>query len=203
MEGDMQEIEDLIIIGGQSVLEKPDGLGNMPLHTAIMYDRIEVIRLFGARGMNLSKPCDSVRFGTPAFFAQHYGKTAILTLLWELGIDLGAKCDKWGFPPLYYCGLRGDTFTADHIKEVMSRGTLGDVKQRIIACAFYTYSARLIYKQLKAEREQMTYVQVLIAAPWRGGVVRMRMNRAEKARDKEKGVKEESSEEEEEEEEKD
>ena len=68
-----------------------------------------------------------------------------------------------------------------HLEMLQSRGTLQDVKASIIARCTRGLFGRNIFRAKKKEKERYTTAQVMIAAPWRGGVVRMAKNRRELA----------------------
>ncbi|GMH62853.1 hypothetical protein TL16_g03568, partial [Triparma laevis f. inornata] len=175
----LDTINDIYLAGDYPDLSAPDDVGNTPAHLAVLFDRPEVLKWLHSKGVDLSKKCDSSNFGTPTFYAMHYGKTGMLTDLWAMGYDLSADCDKFELPPLYYAEKKGDTLTADHIKACMAAGTLQDVKATIIQRCTRGLFARNIYREKKAHRERQVLAQTIISAPWRGGVVRMRNNRRE------------------------
>ena len=159
-------------------------MGNTPAHLAVLFDRPEVLKWLHSKGVDLGKKCDDKNFGTPAFYAMHYGKTGMLTDLWAMGYDLSAPCDKYDLPPLYYAEKKGDTLTANHIKFTMSQGTLQDVKATIIQRCTRGLFARNIYREKLVYRERESFAQTIIAAPWRGGAVRMRNNKREVEEDR-------------------
>jgi hypothetical protein len=80
-------------------------------------------------------------------------------------------------PPSYYADKKGDTLTLAHINDLMSRGTLQDVKATIIQRCTRGLFARIIYRGLLADQVRRIAAQTAIGAPWRGGVVRMRNNK--------------------------
>eukprot|EP00520_Triparma_pacifica_P010595 CAMPEP_0118635608 /NCGR_PEP_ID=MMETSP0785-20121206/2165_1 /TAXON_ID=91992 /ORGANISM="Bolidomonas pacifica, Strain CCMP 1866" /LENGTH=227 /DNA_ID=CAMNT_0006526649 /DNA_START=93 /DNA_END=773 /DNA_ORIENTATION=+ len=176
-ENDLQTINDLHASGDYPDLSKPDDVGNFPAHLAVLFDRREVLKFLHDKGVDLSKKCDTTNYGTPAFYAMHYGKTDMLSDLWKMGYDLSAPCDRYGLAPLYYAEKGGDTFTASHLKDVMSRGTLQDVMALLIQRVTRGHFGRNIRRAKVKERERYGFAQTLIAAPWRGGVVRMRFNK--------------------------
>ena len=176
-EGDLSTIRDLISSGDYPDLNIPDEVGNVPAHLAVLFDRPAVLRLLHSLGVDLSRKCDPVNYGTPAFYAMHYGKVGLLTDLWEMGVDLSAPCDKFGLPPLYYAEKKGDEHTAKHLKSLLGRGTLHDVKAtRIQKCARGMFARKRV-KDLRQLRERKNYSQVSIGKVWRGGVTRMRMRK--------------------------
>ena len=175
----MDTINDIYLAGDYPDLHAPDDVGNFPAHLAVLFDRPEVLKWLHSKGCDLSKKCDDKNFGTPAFYAMHYGKTGMLTDLWAMGYDLDAPCDKYELPPLYYAEKKGDALTAEHIKFCMSRGTLQDVMATIIQRCTRGLFARNIFREKVAYRERQSLAQTVIAAPWRGGVVRMQNNRRE------------------------
>jgi len=185
VEGDLDILNDLHSSGDCSDLTKGDDLGNTPTYLACAFDQPEVLRYLHKKKVDLSRPCDANRFGNAAFFAMHYGKTAILTDLWEMGYDVSAPCEKFGFPPIYYAKLKKDTIMVDHLEMLQNRGTLQDVKATIIARCTRGMFARTIYRAEIELRTRKAFSQVTIAAPWRGGVFRMRNTRQELAQEKE------------------
>ena len=176
-ENDLRTISDLHASGDYPDLSLPDDVGNYPAHLAVLFDRREVLKLLHKKGVDLSKKCDSKGYGTPAFYAMHYGKTDMLSDLWAMGYDLSSPCDKYNLPPLYYATKKGDEFTARHLEDVMSRGTLQDVMALVIQRCCRGHFGRNVGRERKKERERYAFAQTLISGPWRGGVVRMRFNR--------------------------
>ena len=181
VEGDLDTVNDLYLSGSYSDLTMGDDVGNTPAFLACLFDRPEVLRFLHKNGVDLNRPCDAAKFGNSSFFAMHYGKTQILTDLWEMGYDIGAPCDKFGFPPIYYAELKKDEIMVAHLKMLQSRGTMQDVKATIIERCTRGLFARNFFRAKKKEKERCITAQIMIAAPWRGGCVRMANNRRELA----------------------
>ncbi len=179
-EGDIETLKDLHSSGDYPDLSQPDGVGNTPAHLAVLFDRPEVLKFLHAKGVDLGRKCDATNFGTPAFYCMHYGKTQMLSDLWSMGYDLSEPCDKWGMPPLYYAEKKGDKLIVEHLKELISRGTLQDVMATIIQRVTRGLFSRNIYREMVKERDRLSLAQTMIAAPWRGGVVRMRDHKRRK-----------------------
>ena len=166
-ENDIDTIRDLYLSGDYPDLSKPDDVGNYPAHLAVLFDRPAVLKFLHERGVDLSAKCDSCGYGTPSFYAMHYGKTDILSDLWRMGYDLSSPCDRYGLPPLYYAAKRGDKLTADHISSVMSRGTLQDVMATKLQRCSRGHRDRKRYRQMIGDRDRQNEAQAVIAAPWR------------------------------------
>ena len=55
-----------------------------------------VLNLLHELGVDLTKPCDDMSYGAPAFWASKYGREHCLLELFSLGIDLNAPCERYG-----------------------------------------------------------------------------------------------------------
>ena len=69
-------------------------------YLAIYYDRPNVIRYLHHRGVDLSKFCDPMMFGTPYFYAIGFHRFEIVVALEQLGYSLQVPCDSFGQTPL-------------------------------------------------------------------------------------------------------
>ncbi len=56
---------------------------------------------------------------TPAWYAAYYGHSELLTTLDELGVDLGAPCDRAGSTPLAWTRQRGHQEASDTLRTLL------------------------------------------------------------------------------------
>ena len=85
-------------------LEKADDLGIKLPYLAIFYDRPEMLVYLYKRGVDLTKPCDAMDFGTPMFYAVNFNRVRLVETLDSLGVSLNSGCDTLGGMTPYYYG---------------------------------------------------------------------------------------------------
>ena len=81
---------------GECDLSKPTELGTTCAYLAVLNDRPEVLRLLAECGIDLTKPCDAMNYGAPAFWAAKYGREHCLLELFNLGVDIHDSCERFG-----------------------------------------------------------------------------------------------------------
>lgn len=126
--GDVECFKELIENMDIDQLQNVDYFGNNPAHIACKLNKPYILKALHEKGVDLSKPCDTVSFGSPIFYALQYQNVSILNLLWELGYDISGSCDKFGNSALYHAELKGDTVITESINEICKRGTYHDEK---------------------------------------------------------------------------
>ena len=110
-------------------LERVDDCGLSLPYLAVHYDRPDMVRYLHKRGLDLSKPCDPMEFGTPMFYAVSTGKMHIVETLDSLGISVKAVCDTYmKKTPSFYASLTGDPSVALKIENLVYKEQLaGDM----------------------------------------------------------------------------
>lgn len=103
-------------------LEKVDDCGLSLPYLAVHYDRPDMIRYLHKRGLNLSKPCDPMEYGTPMFYAVSMGKIHIVEALDSIGVSVAHPCDSYlKLPPSFYAARIGDSSVAKKIDRLMEQ----------------------------------------------------------------------------------
>jgi hypothetical protein len=142
----MENKTDLLDIYSIEQLSEPDDNGIKLQYSVIHFDQPELIRYLYKRGMDFSKPCDPMGFGTPIFYAVTLNKLDIVEVLWKLGISLTDPCDKFKRTPIYHARKLENERMVHLIEKLSTR--------RARATAFLTknilrYRAVLGYKKMK------------------------------------------------------
>ena len=115
---------DLLDILPSSVLSLPtDDLGLTPAFLAIYHDRPEMIDYLQRRGVDFSKPCDSMEFGTPLFYAVTLGRTRLIKQLDLMGCSVRDSCDKLGQVPMVHAERMDDHNSIDAIGWALKKET--------------------------------------------------------------------------------
>lgn len=113
---------DLLDLLTLKELERVDDCGLSLPYLAVHYDRPDMIRYLFKRGLDLSKPCDPMEFGTPMFYAVNLGRIHIVETLDSLGISVNNACDAYlKLTPSYYASRIGDTSVAIRIENLMTK----------------------------------------------------------------------------------
>ena len=103
-------------------LEKVDDCGLSLPYLAVHYDRPDMIRYLHKRGLDFSKPCDPMEYGTPMFYAVNMGKIHIVETLDSLGISVNHVCDTYmKLTPSYYASRIGDPSVAHSIQRLQAQ----------------------------------------------------------------------------------
>ncbi len=112
-----QELLDLYSL---EELQRTDDLGLSLPFLAIFYDQPDALRYLHKRGMDLSKPCDPMGFGTPYFYAVTLGKSRLLQTLNSLLYSYTLPCETlFNYTPVYYASRRDDMYLLDTIKTMI------------------------------------------------------------------------------------
>lgn len=116
---------DLLDLMTLKELERVDDCGLSLPYLAVHYDRPDMIRYLHKRGLDLSKPCDPMEFGTPMFYAVSMGRVHIVETLDSLGISVNNVCDTYmKLTPAYYASITGDSSVAVKIHNLMYKEQL-------------------------------------------------------------------------------
>jgi hypothetical protein len=116
---------DLLDLMTLKELERVDDCGLSLPYLAVHYDRPDMVRYLHKRGLDLSKPCDPMEFGTPMFYAVSMGKVHIVEALDSLGISVTNVCDTYmKLTPAYYASLSGDQSVTAKIHNLVHKEQL-------------------------------------------------------------------------------
>mmetsp|Transcript_28259 Transcript_28259/g.36556 ORF Transcript_28259/g.36556 Transcript_28259/m.36556 type:complete len:172 (-) Transcript_28259:163-678(-) len=170
-----------------------------------MMVKTEVLRCLHELGVDLTKPCDSMGYGSPAFWAAKYGREHILLELFNLGIDLNGPCERYGKDPKFMAAVCGNHNAIDRVDQlrqkrnfsaafiqallrgVITRTRASLLRRQYAACAIIQKRMRGevvriqrgfgIYKQRTIGQRvaRRQIASVKIEALVRGGVVRLKM----------------------------
>lgn len=103
-------------------LERVDDCGLSLPYLAVHYDRPDMIRYLHKRGVDLSKTCDPMDFGTPMFYAVNMGRIHIVETLDSLGVSVNNVCDSYlKLTPSYYASRIGDPSVGVRIENLMTK----------------------------------------------------------------------------------
>ena len=137
---------DLLDLLEKKDLEQVDDCGLSLQFLAVYYDRPDMIRYLHKRGIDLSRPCDPMEFGTPMFYAVSMGKIHIVETLDSLGISVGSACDGYlKLSPSYYASRIGDPSIGHKIRTLMDR--------EVTAC-------RLFKKNFDKQKARKRYLRI-------------------------------------------
>lgn len=116
---------DLLDLMTLKELERVDDCGLGLAYLAVYYDRPDMIRYLHKRGVDLSKPCDPMEFGTPMFYAVTMGKVHVVEALDSLGVSVTNVCDTYmKLTPAYYATLSGDQAVSVKIHNLVHKEQL-------------------------------------------------------------------------------
>lgn len=144
---------DLLDILPASVLSVPtDDLGLTPAFLAIYYDRPDMIAYLHKRGVDFSKPCDPMEFGTPLFYAISLGRSRLICQLDMLGASIDKTCDRFGQLPIVHAQRLDDQGALEAIQWAAG-------KEKRAAALFYKHWQRL--KCQKMYRRMRTAIPLM------------------------------------------
>ena len=98
----------------------PDSGLNAPF-LAIFYDRPKIVKYLHDRGLDLSKCCDGMGFGTCMFYAITYLRYEIVELMERLEYDILGPCTEFGETPLDRAEKVGNKELYEHVKFLAAR----------------------------------------------------------------------------------
>lgn len=102
-------------------LKRTDDLGLSLPFLAVYYDQPDALRYLHKRGMDLSKPCDPMGFGTPYFYAINLGKSRLLDTLNSLLYSYSLPCETlFNLTPIYYAARKDDMFLLDTLNGIIN-----------------------------------------------------------------------------------
>lgn len=96
----MEDRTDLLECMSFDELVDPDDLGLTLTFLSVYYDKPNIISYLHSRGIDLSKPCDPLDFGTPMFYAVQLGRIEIIKRLHNLGHNVKLPCNSFGQLPI-------------------------------------------------------------------------------------------------------
>lgn len=112
----MENRTDLLDILSKEDLERTDDLGLSLPYLAIYYDRPDMVAYLHKRGLDLSKPCDSLGYGNPMFYAVDLARHGIVRLLYRLNYSLRGPCETFfNLAPHYYATVKNDALLVEWI----------------------------------------------------------------------------------------
>ncbi len=85
---------DILDILTLAQLNEPDDMGLTLPYLCVYHDRPEILTYLHKRGVDMTKPCDPMGFGTPMFYAVSMRRWRIVERLDKLGVSLTAACDN-------------------------------------------------------------------------------------------------------------
>ena len=149
---------DLLDILPKSALNAPtDDLGLTPAFLAVYYDRPEIINYLHSRGVDFSKPCDPMEFGTPMFYAINLGRSRLISQLDMLGAGIDKPCDRFGQLPMV------------HVNRLDDQGALTAIKW---SAGKEKRAAVLFFKHFLRSKCHKRYLRMLVAIPLLQRIVR-------------------------------
>lgn len=111
---------NLLDLLNKQELERVDDSGLNLCYLCVHYDRPDMVRYLYKRGLDFSKTCDPMDFGTPMFYAVNMGRIHIIKTLNELGVSVSQSCDSYmNMKPSYYASIRSDESIKNLIEELI------------------------------------------------------------------------------------
>mmetsp|Transcript_18766 Transcript_18766/g.24777 ORF Transcript_18766/g.24777 Transcript_18766/m.24777 type:complete len:204 (+) Transcript_18766:201-812(+) len=163
--GDAEFVDVLFRAGAitKDDLEKCSQVGTSPAYLAVLNGRTQILHVLHNLGVDLSKPCDPMKHGTPIFYAVMYEKFKVIEELWKLGYDLEKACDKFNKPPLYWAHRLGKVELHHFLKDLIQKSTeerekrqnLASIKLQAHYRGYYTRKQELLEKA-RAEKQDLS-----------------------------------------------
>lgn len=98
-------------------LSQCDDFGLSLPFLAVYYDRPEILKYLHKRGVDLSLPCDTMKFGNPMYYAVTLEKPRLIKVLHKLGCYATAGCDAWfNATPTHYASRIDNDYSKAEIK---------------------------------------------------------------------------------------
>ena len=90
-------------------------------YLAVYYDHPSMIYYLHKRGLDFSKTCDPMDFGTPMFYAVLYGRIHIINALHKIGISVNRVCDNYlHMTPKDYASMRSNQYVIKMIDDLLN-----------------------------------------------------------------------------------
>ena len=138
---------DLLEIYSKEELERTDDLGLSLPFLAIYYDQPDALKYLHKRGLDLSKPCDPMGYGTPMFYATYFGRPRLVQALYSLGYSANDPCETaFSLKPMYYATRKDDPYTKETLQTIISK------EEKALT---------LFYKNLLRNRQRKRYLKLL------------------------------------------
>jgi hypothetical protein len=140
---------DLLDLMSNLELERIDDLGLSLPFLAIYYDQPDILHYLHRRGIDLSKPCDCMGYGTPMFYAVALSRHRLVSILYALGYSIGDPCETYSCQtPIDYAMRRDDPSLITLVKSMNARdaGALEFFGKNVLR----TILARRYYRKRRA-----------------------------------------------------
>jgi hypothetical protein len=112
---------DLLDLKTKEELDVVDEFGLTLPFLAVYNDRPDMIRYLAARGLDMTKTCDTMGFGNPMFYAVNLGKLEVIKALHSVGCSVTRDCDTFlNFKPEYYASRIDNQEIKDNINHIKS-----------------------------------------------------------------------------------
>lgn len=160
---------DLLDLMSPKQLSEPDDLGLTIQFLTIYYDKPDAMVYLHKRGVDFSKFCDPMGFGTPMYYAVAFGRYSMIRALDAIGVSVGDTCDCMGLTPLFHA----DRLDDKSIRQLVNR--LSDKKGRAI---------QMVRKNLLKRRQLKIYTAVKKAVKDAQRIIRGFIDRKRVARKK-------------------
>lgn len=120
-EGDVEMLRWLHKSGEVDLSVKTE-MGTTCAYLAVLNDRPDILRLLFELGIDLTKPCDAMDYGSPALWAAKYGREHVLVELFNLGIDLNkTPCEKYGKSAFFMANVFGNHPAMERVEQLQAR----------------------------------------------------------------------------------
>ncbi len=117
----IEDRTDWLDLLSKEELERTDDLGLSLAYLVVYYDKPEAVKYLHKRGIDFSKPCDPVGYGTPMYYAITMGKVHIVETLNKLGYSLVTPCETvFQKNAVYYAERRDDYYMLQCIEQIRS-----------------------------------------------------------------------------------
>jgi hypothetical protein len=140
-------------------LQRTDDLGLSLPFIAVYYDKPEAIVYLHKRGLDLSKPCDAVGFGTPMYYAITLNKLRLVEALNSIGYSITTPCETvFNKNAIYYAQKTDDPYVLQLLEQIRSR------EIRAFALLRKNYLKSVDRKHFLLKKRSITKIQNCIRA---------------------------------------
>jgi hypothetical protein len=112
---------DLLDIYSKEELVQPDEFGLTIQFLAVYHDQPDILVYLKKRGVDLSLPCDPMKFANPMFYAIRLEKHRLIRVLDLLGCSVNQPCDDLKNTPTYLAQRLNDEVAQREIKMAQSK----------------------------------------------------------------------------------
>lgn len=118
----MENRTDLLDLKTKEELDIMDEFGLSLPFLAVYNDRPDMIRYLSKRGIDMTKPCDTMGFGNPMFYAVNLSKIEVIDALHSIGCSVTRECDTFlNFKPEHYAARIDNQEIKDKINHIKGR----------------------------------------------------------------------------------